>query len=53
MSPIIMLFMHNTKGFLVHILSVSVNLYHKENIKKIIINGTERKIGEKKLKLLY
>ena len=48
MSPIIMLFMHNTKGFLVTLfLAVSVTYTHKENIKRLI-NGTERKIGEKK-----
>lgn len=48
LSPIIMLINHNTKGFLVTlILTISVAITHKENIKRLI-NGTERKIGEKK-----
>ncbi|MBN9646576.1 Glycerol-3-phosphate acyltransferase [Terrisporobacter petrolearius] len=48
LSPIIMLINHNTKGFLVAlILTISVAITHKENIKRLI-NGTERKIGEKK-----
>jgi len=48
LSPIIMLINHNTKGFLVTlILTISVAITHKENIKRLI-NGTERKIGKKK-----
>ncbi|WP_419726757.1 glycerol-3-phosphate 1-O-acyltransferase PlsY [Terrisporobacter petrolearius] len=48
LSPIMMLINHNTKGFLVTlILTISVAITHKENIKRLI-NGTERKIGEKK-----
>lgn len=48
LSPIIMLVNHNTKGILVTLfLTISVTITHKENIKRLI-NGTERKIGEKK-----
>ena len=48
LSPIIMLINHNTKGVLVTLsLTISVTITHKENIKRLI-NGTERKIGEKK-----
>lgn len=48
LSPIIMLINHNTKGVLVTLfLTISVAITHKENIKRLI-NGTERKIGEKK-----
>ena len=44
MSPIIMIFIHNTKGLLVTLfLAVSVIYTHRENIKRLI-NGTERKI---------
>lgn len=48
LSPIIMLINHNTKGILVTLfLAISVAITHKENIKRLL-NGTERKIGEKK-----
>lgn len=48
LSPIIMLMNHNTKGALVALfLTISVVITHKENIKRLL-NGTERKIGEKK-----
>lgn len=48
LSPIIMLINHNTKGLLVTLfLTISVAITHKENIKRLL-NGTERKIGEKK-----
>ena len=48
LSPIIMLINHNNKGFLVTLfLAISVTITHKENIKRLL-NGTERKIGEKK-----
>ncbi len=48
LSPIIMLINHNTKGVLVTLfLTISVAITHKENIKRLL-NGTERKIGEKK-----
>lgn len=47
-SPIIMLVIGNYKGVAVTLfLSLSVAYKHKENIKRLI-NGTERKIGEKK-----
>ncbi|WP_198160463.1 glycerol-3-phosphate 1-O-acyltransferase PlsY [Paraclostridium sordellii] len=47
-SPIIMLFLGNYKGLAVTLfLSISVMYKHKENIKRLI-QGTERKIGEKK-----
>ena len=48
LSPIIMLINHNTKGVLITLfLAISVAITHKENIKRLL-NGTERKIGEKK-----
>lgn len=48
LSPIIMLINHNTKGVLITLfLTISVIITHKENIKRLL-NGTERKIGEKK-----
>lgn len=48
LSSIIMLINHNTKGVLVTLfLTISVAITHKENIKRLL-NGTERKIGEKK-----
>lgn len=47
-SPIIMACIGNYKGLLVTLfLSISVVFKHRENIKRLI-NGTERKIGEKK-----
>lgn len=52
LSPIIMLMNHNTKGVLVTLfLTLSVIITHKENVKRLL-NGTERKIGEKE-KLNY
>lgn len=48
LSPIIMIIMHNYKGILVTLfLTISVCITHRENIKRLI-NGTERKLGEKK-----
>lgn len=48
LSPVIMMFSHNTKGVLVTLfLTVSVIYTHRENIKRLI-NKTERKIGESK-----
>lgn len=48
MSPIFMMMLKNTKGVLVTLfLSLSVIYTHRENIKRLI-NGTERKIGQKK-----
>lgn len=48
LSPILMLINHNMKGVLVTLfLTISVAYTHKENIKRLL-NGTERKIGEKK-----
>ena len=48
MSPIIMLALKNYKGVLVTLfLALSVTYTHRENIKRLL-NGTERKIGEKK-----
>ncbi len=48
LSPIIMLIGNNQKGFLVTLfLTVSAAYTHRENIKRLL-NGTERKIGEKK-----
>ena len=39
---------HNTKGVLVTLfLTISVVITHKENIKRLL-NGTERKLGQKK-----
>lgn len=47
-SPIIMFFVGNNKGLIVTLfLSISVIFKHRENIKRLL-NGTERKIGEKK-----
>lgn len=47
-SPIIMTLIQNKKGILVTIfLTISVIYTHRENIKRLL-NGTERKIGEKK-----
>ncbi|WP_394866701.1 glycerol-3-phosphate 1-O-acyltransferase PlsY [Paraclostridium bifermentans] len=47
-SPIIMFFIGNDKGLVVTLfLSASVIFKHRENIKRLL-NGTERKIGEKK-----
>ena len=47
-SPILMLITHNTKGVLVTLfLSASVVYTHRANIKRLL-NGTERKLGEKK-----
>ena len=47
-SPIIMLVLKNYKGVLVTLfLAISVTYNHRENIKRLL-NGTERKIGEKK-----
>ncbi|MPN45781.1 Glycerol-3-phosphate acyltransferase [bioreactor metagenome] len=48
LSLIIMLINHNTEGILVTLfLTISVAITHKENIKRLL-NGTERKIGQKK-----
>lgn len=48
LSPILMLINHNMKGVLVTLfLTISVAYTHKENIKRLL-NGTERKIGQKK-----
>ena len=48
LSPIIMMINHNTKGVLVTLfLTISVAITHKENIKRLL-NGTERKLGQKK-----
>ena len=47
-SPILMLITHNAKGVLVTLfLSASVVYTHRANIKRLL-NGTERKLGEKK-----
>ena len=47
-SPIIMIFIGNYKGLVVTLfLSASVVFKHRENIKRLL-NGTERKIGQKK-----
>ncbi|MGM9532656.1 glycerol-3-phosphate 1-O-acyltransferase PlsY [Intestinibacter sp.] len=47
-SPILMLITHNPKGILVTLfLSASVVYTHRANIKRLL-NGTERKLGEKK-----
>lgn len=47
-SPVIMLLIGNYKGVAVTLfLSFSVIFKHRENIKRLL-NGTERKIGEKK-----
>ena len=46
--PVIMMINHNTKGVLVTLfLTISVAITHKENIKRLL-NGTERKLGQKK-----
>ena len=48
LSPILMLITHNTKGIWVTLfLSASVVYNHRANIKRLL-NGTERKLGEKK-----
>ena len=48
LSPIIMLVLNKPKGVLVTLfLTASVIFTHRENIKRLL-NGTERKIGEKK-----
>lgn len=48
LSPVIMMLNHNTKGVLVTLfLTISVAITHKENIKRLL-NGTERKLGQKK-----
>ncbi len=48
LSPIIMMINHNTKGVLVTLfLTISVAITHRENIKRLL-NGTERKLGQKK-----
>ncbi len=48
LSPILMAINHNNKGILVTLfLTLSVILTHRQNIKRIL-NGTERKLGEKK-----
>lgn len=48
LSPVIMMINHNTKGVLVTLfLTISVVITHKENIKRLL-NGTERKLGQKK-----
>ncbi|MEG1311293.1 MAG: glycerol-3-phosphate 1-O-acyltransferase PlsY [Romboutsia sp.] len=48
MSPIIMMIDKNQKGVLVTLfLALSVIYTHRENIKRLL-NGTERKIGQKK-----
>ncbi len=47
-SPFIMLAIDNKKGFIIALfLTLSVAYTHRENIKRLL-NGTERKIGEKK-----
>ncbi|MGM9535894.1 MAG: glycerol-3-phosphate 1-O-acyltransferase PlsY [Intestinibacter sp.] len=47
-SPILMFFVHNPKGIVVTLfLSMSVVYTHRANIKRLL-NGTERKIGQKK-----
>ncbi len=48
MSPIMMLLTKNNKGLIITLfLTVSVIYTHRENIKRLL-NGTERKLGEKK-----
>ena len=48
LSPVLMIINHNLKGVWVTLfLTISVAYTHKENIKRLL-NGTERKIGEKK-----
>lgn len=47
LSPVLMLITHNTKGIWVTLfLSASVIYTHRANIKRLL-NGTERKLGEK------
>lgn len=47
-SPILMLLTHNTRGLCIALfLSCSVVYTHRTNIKRLL-NGTERKLGEKK-----
>ena len=47
-SPIIMIFLKNKNGVIITLfLTISVIYTHRENIKRLI-NGTERKIGQKK-----
>ena len=48
LSPVLMLITHNTQGLWVTLfLSASVVYTHRANIKRLL-NGTERKLGEKK-----
>lgn len=48
LSPVLMFISHNTKGIWVTLfLSASVVYTHRANIKRLL-NGTERKLGEKK-----
>lgn len=48
LSPVLMIINHNLNGVWVTLfLTISVAYTHKENIKRLL-NGTERKIGEKK-----
>lgn len=48
MSPIFMIILQNNKGLIATLfLTLSVIFTHRENIKRLI-NGTERKIGQKK-----
>ena len=47
-SPVIMMFLNNKNGVIITLfLTISVIYTHRENIKRLI-NGTERKIGQKK-----
>ena len=47
-SPIMMLIGKNNKGLIATLfLTISVIYTHRENIKRLL-NGTERKLGEKK-----
>lgn len=47
-SPVIMIFLNNKNGVIITLfLTISVMYTHRENIKRLI-NGTERKIGQKK-----
>lgn len=47
-SPIMMMFLNNKKGVIITLfLAISVTYTHRENIKRLL-NGTERKIGQKK-----
>ena len=48
MSPIMMILTKNNKGLIITLfLTLSVIYTHRENIKRLL-NGTERKLGEKK-----